>query len=425
MLNMQTIWFAKSIVDWYILGYRLMINYCWFMNEKVYLKYLKRAKPCTLEPLEPENKFSGAVVIPALAEYDFLPATLTALAQAKPEKHSVAVVIVINNSHKTPADKIKENAKMLDALRSGNKNFCGGLKPGIELFWIDASSTGKEISAKGGVGEARKLGMDRCLELFPRNRLNENILFCLDADTLVTPNYLEAVFEYFRHHPETYSATLSFAHRSGETASEHAAIEAYEEFMHYYVNGLKHAGSPYDFYALGSAISCRAEAYVRAGGMRARNGGEDFYFMQAVSKFGHCGIIKEAQVFPSARPSDRVPFGTGPKIREIVNGQELLFYNPEIFEILKKLISTVNSLDNPVDFESLPAIIEEHCGVEAAEYFRSNDFAAAWEKIYRHTRHEIEYLRKAFHTWFDAFRTLKFVHFCENNYPNLHRIKPD
>ena len=393
------------------------------MNEKVYQKYLKRAKPCILEPVEPENKFSGAVVIPALAEYDFLPSTLAALAQAEPEKYSVAVVIVINNSAKTPPDKINENAEMLDALRSGNESFCGGLKPGIELFWIDACSAGNEISAKGGVGEARKLGMDRCLELFPREKLNESIFFCLDADTLVTPNYLKAVFEFFRRHSETYSATLSFAHRPGETASEHAAIEAYEEFMHYYVDGLKRAGSPYDFYALGSAISCRAEAYVRAGGMRSRNGGEDFYFMQAVSKFGHCGVIKEAQVFPSARPSDRVPFGTGPKIREIVNGQELLFYNPEIFDILKKLISTVNGLHNPADFELLPTVIEERCGEETTEYFRSNDFAAAWENIYRHTRHEIEYLRKAFHTWFDAFRTLKFVHFCENNYSHLSRVK--
>jgi hypothetical protein len=393
------------------------------MNEKVYQKYLKRAKPCTLEPVEPETKYSGAVVIPALAEYGFLPATLAALAQNKPEKYSVAVVVVINNSRETSIEKVKENAKMINALRSGDKNFCGGLKPGTELFWIDASSAGNEISAKGGVGEARKLGMDHCLELFPRDKLNESIFFCLDADTLVTPNYLDAVFEYFKCHKETHSATLSFTHRPGETTCEHSAIEAYEEFMHYYVKGLKRAGSPYDFYALGSAISCRAEAYIRAGGMRARNGGEDFYFMQAVSKFGHCGVIKEAQVFPSARLSDRVPFGTGPKIREIVNGQELLFYNPEIFEILKKLISTVNNLQKPADFEKLPAIIEKHCGEETTEYFRTNDFAVAWKKIYRHTRHETEYLRKAFHTWFDAFRTLKFIHFCENNYPHLSRIK--
>jgi hypothetical protein len=26
-------------------------------------------------------------------------------------------------------------------------------------------------------------------------------------------------------------------------------------------------------------------------------------------------------------------------------------------------------------------------------------------------------IRWAFHTWFDAFKTLKFVHFCEDRYP--------
>ena len=71
---------------------------------------------------------------------------------------------------------------------------------------------------------------------------------------------------------------MNFAHRSGKNDVEHAAIKIYENFMRYYVRGLEFAGSPYAFYALGSAIICRAEAYVKAGGMRARNGGEDFLF---------------------------------------------------------------------------------------------------------------------------------------------------
>lgn len=389
------------------------------MDRRVYQKYLKRSETRTLEPFAPEKNFSGAVVIPALDEYKFLPETLSSLAKSNPFANSTMVVIVINSSADTSAEKIAENEKTLKALRSADKEFCGGLEIGKELFWIDASSETKQISAKGGVGEARKIGMDSCLELFHQESLDEKLFFCLDADTLVSKNYLSAAYEYFPKHSKTQAATMNFAHRAGKTDIEHAAIEVYEKFMRYYVRGLEFAGSPYTFYALGSAIICRAEAYVRAGGMRARNGGEDFYFMQAVSKFGHCGVIEDALVRPSARPSDRVPFGTGPKVREIVDGHELLFYNPEIFKNLKILLNTVNNLKNPEEFRDLPKILLKNCDEETLKFLGKNNFAAVWKKIFQNTKQETIYLKKSFHTWFDAFRTLKYIHFCEEKYPRI------
>jgi len=391
------------------------------MDKRVYQKYLKRSETRILEPFVPNAQFSGAVVIPALDEYKFLPETLSSLTISNPALNSTIVVIVVNSSAETSAEKLAENAKMLAALRAGDTEFCGGMEIGKELFWIDATSAKKQISAKGGVGEARKIGMDSCLELFHLEALDEKLFFCLDADTLVSENYLSAAYEYFQMHASTQAATMNFAHRSGKTEIEHAAIEIYENFMRYYVRGLEFAGSPYAFYALGSAIICRAEAYVRAGGMRARNGGEDFYFMQAVSKFGHCGVIENALVRPSARPSDRVPFGTGPKVREIVDGHELLFYNPEIFKNLKVLLYTVNNLKKPEEFKDLPEILTKNCGEETLEFLEKNNFNAVWEKIFKNTKQETIYLKKSFHTWFDAFRTLKYIHFCEGKYPRVRK----
>ena len=389
------------------------------MDKRVYQKYLKRSETRTLEPFLPKSQFSGAVVIPALAEYDFLPETLSSLAQSNPISNSTVVVIIINSSAETSSEKLAENEKTLMALRAGDTEFCGGLEIGKELFWIDATSRGNRILAKGGVGEARKIAMDSCLELFHQESLNEKLFFCLDADTLVSENYLSAAYEYFQKHTKTHAATMNFAHRSGKTDVEHAAIEIYESFMRYYVRGLKFAGSPYAFYALGSAIICRGEAYVRAGGMRARNGGEDFYFMQAVSKFGHCGVIEDALVRPSARPSDRVPFGTGPKVREIVDGHELLFYNPEIFKCLKVLLDTVKNLTKPEEFKDLPEILSKNCSEETIEFLNHNNFKTVWEKIFKNTKPQKSYLKKSFHTWFNAFRTLKYIHFCESNYPKV------
>jgi len=391
------------------------------MDKRVYQKYLKRSETRSLEPFVPKTQFAGAVVIPALAEYDFLPETLPSLEKSKPALNSTIIVIIINSSPETSAEKIAENTKTLAALRNGDNEFCGGLEIGKELFWIDANSKTKQISAKGGVGEARKIGMDSCLELFQQEKLNEKLFFCLDADTLVSENYLSAAYEYFQKYNKTEAATMNFAHRAGKTDIEHAAIETYEDFMRDYVKKLEFAGSPYAFFALGSAIICRAEAYVRAGGMRARNGGEDFYFMQAVSKFGHCGLIENALVQPSARPSDRVPFGTGPKVREIINGHELLFYNPEIFKNLKVLLNTVNALKAPEEFKDLPKILAENCDKESLKFLEKNDFKAVWEKIFKNTKQQTSYLKKAFHTWFDAFRTLKYIHFSEEKYPRVSR----
>ena len=387
------------------------------MDKRVYQKYLKRSETRVLEPVATEKKFFGAVVIPALAEYEFLPETLSSLANSKPGKNSTIIVIIINSSPETSSEKIVQNEKTLTALRNGDKEFCGGLEIGKELFWIDANSGKKQISEKGGVGEARKIAMDSCLELLEP----ESLFFCLDADTLVSENYLTAAYEYFKKNPKTQAATMNFAHRAGDTEIEHAAIETYESFMRYYVQGLEFAGSPYAFYALGSAIICRAEAYVRAGGMRARNGGEDFYFMQAVSKFGDCGVIEDALVQPSARPSDRVPFGTGPKVREIVDGHELLFYNPEIFKKLKILLDIVNNLTRAEEFKDVPQVLSKNCDEDTLEFLKQNNFETVWKKVFRNTRQETSYLKKSFHTWFDAFRTLKYIHFLENRYPRVSR----
>ena len=390
------------------------------MDKRVYQKYLKRSETRVLEPFAPNTPFAGAVVIPALAEYNFLPETLSSLAKAKPKENSTIVVIIINSSMETSPEKIAENEKTLRALRDGDKEFCGGLEIGKELFWIDANSKTKQISAKGGVGEARKIGMDSCLELFNQEVLHEKLYFCLDADTLVSENYLFATYEYFRKHTNTQAATVNFAHRAGKTDAEHKAIEIYESFMRDYVKGLESAGSPYAFYALGSAIICRAEAYVRAGGMRVRNGGEDFYFMQAVSKFGDCGVIEDALVQPSARPSDRVPFGTGPKVRKIIDGHELLFYNPQIFKNLKVLLGTINNLKTPEEFQRLPELLAKNCDEESLKFLEKNNFETVWKKIFKNTKHETAYLKKAFHIWFDAFRTLKYIHFSEEKYPRVH-----
>ena len=65
-------------------------------------------------------------------------------------------------------------------------------------------------------------------------------------------------------------------------------------------------------------MAVRAHAYARQGGMNRRQAGEDFYFMQKLVDGEQVENIAEATVFPSARLSHRVPFGTGKALSDAV-----------------------------------------------------------------------------------------------------------
>jgi glycosyltransferase involved in cell wall biosynthesis len=392
------------------------------MDNRVYAKYLKRIKSYPLEPCVPHNKFRAAVVIPALNESCFLPNTLKSLADNSVDNlQQIIVVVVVNSFAGAAPDKIEDNARVLKALRDKDQNFCRGLVPGENLFWIDANSSGFQISDKGGVGEARKIGFDNSLNALAWREDARPLLFCLDADTTVAPNYLEEVFKYFDSSTGINSGVVNFRHCAGGNEQENAAIILYELFMRYYVLGLRYAHSPYAHYALGSATVCTAECYVRVGGMRTRNGGEDFYFIQAASKFGQTGSITGTTVYPATRPSDRVPFGTGPKIRDIVEGHGLLFYNPAVFDQLKNVMALVERYEHVDDFVFLPEHLKEGLPEECSGFFEKYDFGKVWQKIFKNTRRDTEYLKAAFYTWFDAFRTLKFIHYLEGTFEQYHR----
>ena len=72
--------------------------------------------------------------------------------------------------------------------------------------------------------------------------------------------------------------------------------------------------------------------------MPKKQGGEDFYFLQKVFPLGKCTEIIETKVIPSPRPSNRVPFGTGPSVQKSLDsGQQYQTYNLQAFIELKQL----------------------------------------------------------------------------------------
>jgi len=350
-------------------------------------KYLRK-NPVSheLEPIISGRLFRRAIVIPAYAEAEYLPATLAGIALHPPEMlFDTLVLAVVNNPPDAEAEKINDNQELLSYLRTDSFGF----QKKMNLFLIDASSKGLELSSGGGVGSARKLGMDIALRYLD---MEENpLLFCLDADTLVSADYIAAALKSFNAEKNAPGGIFSFEHQPGASDAENSAIIDYELFMRYYLAGLRFAGSPYAYHALGSAMVCTAEAYIKAGGMREKNGGEDFYFLQALRKLGPLIQISGACVFPSSRPSNRVSFGTGPKIREILDGKKIKLYNPLIFNLMKQTLQLVSEtgLD---EFPFLYSIFEKSLLSDFTKFLNSLNFREDWKKICRNTPRDLKKL---------------------------------
>jgi hypothetical protein len=81
------------------------------------------------------------------------------------------------------------------------------------------------------------------LRLLEKNATKNGAIVSLDADTLVEPNYLSVVRDYFRKNVKT--AIMAYAHQMPENPAEQAAICCYEIFLRYWVLGLRYAKSPW------------------------------------------------------------------------------------------------------------------------------------------------------------------------------------
>jgi len=360
----------------------------------------------------PDRLFSTAVVIPALAEYSNLARTLQSLAENQPELlEQTLILVVVNNRADVSGTERADNLATLAALPEWQRKF--GLK---HLHWVDAASGGFELPPKQGVGLARRIGLDLALEWLDYDE-TDPLLVCLDADTLVQPDYLEAISNHFNT-ADAGGASIPFRHRQADTPAGQAAIDRYELFLRVYVLGMELAGSPYAFHTVGSAMACRALAYVSAGGMNKRMAGEDFYFLQQIHKTARVVPLEGTIVHPSPRSSHRVPFGTGRAVGDMLSrGEQLLFYRPRLFEILEEWLECAAG-HGGADGE---ALIRRARGISPhlETWLRQAGFGTAWSNLLRNSPDD-QRLTASFHSWFDAFRTMRLMHhLTDSAYPRI------
>ena len=149
--------------------------------------------------------------------------------------------------------------------------------------------------------------------------------------------------------------------------------------------------------------------------MNRRQGGEDFYFIQKVAQRGKWSSCNTTCVVPSPRPSDRVPFGTGPVVRRLSHkGEVMTTYDPRLFGMLRKLFSGMDTLPTG---EGLDQLMKSQPGVLQA-FLEEQQFEGALEEI-RSNSASVPAFRKRFWRWFNMFRILKFLHFArERGFPD-------
>lgn len=376
----------------------------------------KNPPRCPVEPAAGWRPgFAGVAVMPVYDENELLPETLDSLHRALNDiAEPVAVLLAVNQPWNAPDAARKANERLLDRLRHGDKAFFGGLEVGRNLFFMALSESDFE-QEKSGVGGARKAGMDAALAVIDgKVTESDGWLFSLDADAPVAENYFRRALDWGRSHPDWAGAIFHFEHRLPEAPELRGAVAAYELYLREYAAHCRKAGSHYGFWALGSAFMANVRHYERAGGMRRRTGGEDFYFLQALRKVGKIGVVPDTAVYPSGRPSERVPFGTGPAVRKLAAGAVQEFYHPDCFAELAGFYHGIASHD----YAALSTGIDWIESDRVRRYLLTEaDFAAVWPRMVRNTPKNAPALREALHCYADGFFILKFCHWLEATEP--------
>ncbi len=364
-------------------------------------------KPALKYPVEPDTGI--IVVIPCYIEPDIIK-TLDSLSKARSPGCGVEVIVAINHSEAAPETEKSFNCQTFKEISEWATNH-------PDLCFRTFPSGPFDLPKKwAGAGLARKKGMDEAVYRFNRIQKPEGIIVSLDSDTLVESNYFEEIEKHYLEHPEHAGATISFHHQTEGLTGKHLdGIVYYEKYLDYYKRALDYSGYPHSMFTIGSAFTVTALAYVKRGGMSRRKAGEDFYFLQNLAQMGTVGEISSTSVHPSARPSMRVPFGTGASITRWLEGTEdlTMTYDFRAFSDLKRFFDRKESqfMMNETDFLQLT----ERLPRGICEFLREDRFWTEIDDLNRNCSTSLIFSERFFQK-FNAFKILKYLNFVHENF---------
>jgi len=309
---------------------------------------------------------------------------------------------------------------------------------GRDLLLVDRFSEGRQLPARGGVGFARKIGVDLALWLIHHQRIHTTWIHCTDADVQLPGTYFARSNRLQDRTSKIAALIYPFSHSDDQDRSESREVVMatllYELSLRYYVAGMKLARSPYAFHTIGSTMAVNAIHYAKVRGFPKREAGEDFYLLNKLAKVGSVLELGEnadnEAIEIESRRSDRVPFGTGAAVNKITGladpVSDFRFYDPVVFELLKLWLQSLPAVWESGSTELSPDIFPDQQMENRSQKLQAllaglkiikTDLALV--HAFRQSKNLDQFTRQM-HTWFDAFRTLKLIHFLrDGDYPSI------
>jgi len=330
------------------------------------------------------------VALPVMNEMDYLPWFIACL---KDQSVNHFKLIACVNQH----DEWWEDERKVLICRDNSEaiSYLHGISD-FPVEVVDRSSKGNGWKGKDfGVGWARKTAMDR----INVQADNEDLMISLDADTFFNPQYFQSVADNLKRNPGAVALSVPYYHRLTGDEVKDRAILRYEIYMRYYAINLWRIGSPYNFTAIGSAIALPIRSFRAVGGITPHKSGEDFYFVQKLRKYGRVVTWNAEKVYPAARYSDRVFFGTGPAMIKGVNGdwKSYPIYPYGFFDEVKQ----TNDIFSELFSKNVPTPMDDFI----KEKFQGKNI---WQPLRENFRTEEKFVRACHHK-LDALRILQFL----------------
>ncbi len=372
-----------------------------WLAENALFPELFKEKPC--------DNTGIIVVIPAYNEPD-ITLVLDSLALCDEPSCKAEVIIIVNLKKDTLPEAVLNNRKCIENIESWKKNNSNCF---FRLFYFD---TGIPSFKRWGVGLARKTGMDEATRRFNATDNPGGVIVCLDADCTVEKNYFVSIEKGLLNSKKHTACSLYYEHpfpRDNFSKGKYHYIVSYELHLRYYVCALRMVGYPYAFHTVGSAMAVKAKEYVRVGGMNRREAGEDFYFIQKLVQSDTYFSLNSTAVYPSARESMRVPFGTGATISMLSGkqGQHFLTYDFDAFRELGTVFGMRKYLFHCSVKESENIYKELPQGLRS--FITEQEWMMRISEINANTS-SFESFSKRYFGWFSMFRIVKFLNYVHD-----------
>ncbi|MDR2010372.1 MAG: hypothetical protein LBQ22_07810 [Bacteroidales bacterium] len=353
---------------------------------------------------EPVNENTDIIVVIPCFDDPHIFKTLDSLQNTTKNNIGLEVIVIVNSGESTPLSIIETNRKIFEKLVTLKElNYYN--------FNLLVKNLEKVPNKTAGVGNARKAGMDEAVRRFSQIGKPNGIITSLDADCIVENDYLISITNTFLSDRKVEATTLQFRHDFDKNLYQEKVIRAckqYEIYLRYFRLSLKLTGFPYYFHTIGSCFAVTASSYIKAGGMSRRQGGEDFYFLHKVAPMTKIEEIKKILVFPSPRISERVPFGTGPSVKNIINNDNYKVYNFRLFSVIKQFYNCFENYFDTNDnlFDFIPD--------EIIQYVGKGKLTELISECKKNTKDLLSF-KKRMNSKFDAFFIIKFLNSFDLN----------